>query len=57
MLEGAGLVAPEMQIATAPYVIGFLNGAASLIDYGLTSCNEGWGDQLIPLTREIKACF
>ena len=37
VLEDAGLVAPEMQISTAPFVIGFLNGMASLIDYGQSS--------------------
>lgn len=43
-IQEAGLVAPEAQIATAPYLIGYLNGVTSLIDNGLTSCNRGFGD-------------
>lgn len=43
-VQEAGLVAPEAQIATAPYLIGYLNGVSSLIDNGLTSCNRGFGD-------------
>lgn len=38
-----GLVAPASQIATAPNLIGFLNGATSLVDIGLTSCDSGFG--------------
>jgi hypothetical protein len=33
-VQEAGLVAPEAQIATAPYLIGYLNGVTSLIDSG-----------------------
>lgn len=43
-VQEAGLVAPEAQIATAPYLIGYLNGVSSLIDNGLTSCHRGFGD-------------
>merc|ERR1712110_85748 len=42
-LAGTDLVAPEFQIFTAPFAIGFLNGMMSLIDNGLTSCGEGFG--------------
>eukprot|EP01122_Echinamoeba_exundans_P008354 TRINITY_DN275_c0_g1_i1.p1 TRINITY_DN275_c0_g1~~TRINITY_DN275_c0_g1_i1.p1 ORF type:complete len:1994 (-),score=503.35 TRINITY_DN275_c0_g1_i1:77-6058(-) len=37
-----GLVSPAAQIATAPNLIGFLNGATSLVDIGLTSCDSGF---------------
>jgi hypothetical protein len=33
-VQEAGLVAPEAQIATAPNLIGYLNGVTSLIDNG-----------------------
>ena len=39
----ANLTAPEGQLVTAPYLIGFLNAAASLIRYGLCSCAGGVG--------------
>ena len=41
----ANLVAPEAGLATAPYLIGFLNGMLSLIDNGLSSCLGGFGRQ------------
>jgi uncharacterized protein (DUF1501 family)/uncharacterized protein (DUF1800 family) len=37
-----GLVSPASQIATAPNVVGWLNGVTSLIDNGLTSCDYGF---------------
>jgi len=37
------LVAPEFQIFNAPLVVGFINGMMSLIDYGVSSCNQGFG--------------
>ena len=43
-IEDAGLVSPEAQLATAPLTIGYLNGIASLINFGLTSCGRGFGD-------------
>jgi len=39
----AGLVAPEAQLGTAPYLVGFLNGMASLVDHGLNPCYNGFG--------------
>merc|ERR1711998_500854 len=39
----SGLVAPEFQIFTAPFAVGFLNGITSLIDNGLVECEEGFG--------------
>tara|TARA_B110000091_G_C13676270_1_gene415879 strand:- start:8 stop:844 length:837 start_codon:yes stop_codon:yes gene_type:complete len=38
-----GLVAPEAQLNTAPYLVTLLNGLTSLVDYGLTSCFNGFG--------------
>lgn len=42
-IADAGLVSPESQIATAPLVVGYLNGISSLINNGLTSCDRGFG--------------
>jgi cullin-associated NEDD8-dissociated protein 1 len=39
----SGVAAPEFQIFTAPFAVGFLNGLTSLIDHGLVSCEEGLG--------------
>eukprot|EP00040_Diaphanoeca_grandis_P028845 m.167802 g.167802 ORF g.167802 m.167802 type:complete len:2710 (-) comp31477_c0_seq1:197-8326(-) len=45
-VAAAGLVSPESQLSTAPFVIGFLNGMNSLIDVGLSSCDYGFGDSI-----------
>ena len=42
-LTAAQLTAPEAQLATGPNLIEFLNGMFSLVDYGLTSCDLGFG--------------
>ena len=39
----AGLFAPEAGIATGPWLLGYLNGMTSLIEQGLTSCDNGFG--------------
>jgi len=44
LVQEAGLFAPEAEIATAPSMIGFLNGMTSLIRYGLVSCHYGFGN-------------
>ncbi|MGB1605335.1 MAG: DUF1800 family protein, partial [Promethearchaeia archaeon] len=46
-IESAGLVAPEFQLGTAPYLVGLLNGMFSLISYGLTTCGNGFGSSVI----------
>ena len=57
------LASPEAELATAPWVVGWLNGMYSLIDYGLThhavgkgggfGTGWGWGSvQKGPLARE-----
>ncbi|CAJ1332243.1 unnamed protein product [Effrenium voratum] len=38
-----GLVAPEFQIYTPPNALAFANGMCSLIDAGLSDCNQGFG--------------
>ena len=45
LIADHGLVSPESQLATAPFMVGFMNGMASLIENGLTSCDRGFGDQ------------
>ena len=42
-LAAAGLYAPEAGLATAPFLIGLLNGLVSLVDLGLSSCSYGFG--------------
>ena len=42
-LADAGLYAPEAGLATSPFLIGLLNGLVSLVDYGLSSCWDGFG--------------
>ena len=39
---GAGLVAPESQLLTAPRTIAWLNGMMSLVTFGLSNCNGGF---------------
>ena len=39
----ASLYAPEAELLTTPYVIGYMNGIASLADNGLTGCDGGFG--------------
>ena len=55
-VQEAGLVAPEAQIATGPYLIGYLNGVASLIDNGLTSCDRGFGDVYSQAAEGDRLC-
>ena len=43
--QEAGLVAPEAQIMTSPYLVSWVNGMLSLARYGLTSCHKGFGNQ------------
>lgn len=50
-VSDAGLVAPEAQIMDSPRLINFLNGVASLIDQGLTSCSDGFGYSFHELGR------
>lgn len=47
-VSAAGLYAPEAQLGTAPFVVGFLNGVASLINNGLTNCRNGFGSPWLP---------
>ena len=53
-VEKALLTAPEAQLATAPFLVGYLNGLRSLIDNGLTNGYKGWGSGYVqmPLQRE-----
>ena len=38
-----GLVSPGSSMLTSPLTIGMLNGESSLIRFGLTGCDAGWG--------------
>ena len=39
----AALVSPEATVLDMPKVIGLLNGLTSIVQFGLSSCNGGWG--------------
>ena len=39
----ANLFSPEATLMTTPNIIGFLNGMSSLIRFGLTDCDSGFG--------------
>eukprot|EP01043_Picozoa_sp_COSAG02_P008440 COSAG02_NODE_270_length_26392_cov_29.151980_3_plen_1648_part_00 len=39
----AGLYAPEAEILITPFLIGYMNGMAALVDDGLTPCGGGFG--------------
>lgn len=41
----ATLVSPEATLLDMPKMIGLLNGLTSLVKYGLSSCEGGWGIQ------------
>jgi cullin-associated NEDD8-dissociated protein 1 len=51
-VENALLTAPEAQLATAPFLVGYLNGLRSLIDNGLTHFNGGFGGGYVQMPRE-----
>jgi hypothetical protein len=42
-LARASLYAPEAEILTTPFMIGYMNGVAELVDGGLSSCGRGFG--------------
>ena len=46
VVADAGLYAPETQIMSGPMLIGYLNGLYSLVTYGLSSCETGFGTGL-----------
>jgi len=48
----ATLVAPEFEIFTPPYAVGFLNGMVELINSGLRSCNGGFGETQFTCNEE-----
>merc|ERR1712072_656211 len=37
------VVAPEFQIFTAPWAVGFINGVLSMIEHGVSACEKGLG--------------
>ena len=39
----ASLVSPEATLLVMPKIVGLLNGLTSLVKYGLSSCEGGWG--------------
>ena len=46
-LQEMGLVSPESEIRTTPAIIKYLGGFISLIRFGLTKCNDGFGSTLL----------
>jgi len=41
-VEKAKLVSPESQLLTAPYIVGFINGLISLVNWGFSDCYDGF---------------
>ncbi len=39
----ADLTSPEAELSTTPWVVGFFNGVSSLVRFGLTTCEDGFG--------------
>ena len=52
-VANAEMVAPEAELGTAPYMVGFLNGMTSLIKHGLTDCDWGFASNK---NRKGKSC-
>jgi len=46
LIGDRGFVSPEAALLDTPKIIGMLNGAFSLINYGLTACSGGFGPYL-----------
>jgi hypothetical protein len=46
LIGDSGFVSPEAALLDTPKIIGMLNGAISLVNFGLTSCNGGYGPAL-----------
>jgi len=44
----SSLFAPEEQLSTGPYHIGYLNGMISFVKYGLSNYNSGFGPSNLP---------
>ena len=42
---GSSLVSPEATLLDMPKMIGLLNGLTSLVKFGLSSCDGGWGNE------------
>merc|ERR1719498_370888 len=41
------LVSPEAQLLNSPLIVGYLNGIMSLVDNGLTRCQNGFGEPIM----------
>merc|ERR1711959_234955 len=52
----SGVFAPEFQIFTAPWAIGLTNGLMSMIDYGVSECDDGFGPRHPSGTGSAAAC-
>eukprot|EP00051_Salpingoeca_urceolata_P032686 m.16891 g.16891 ORF g.16891 m.16891 type:complete len:2374 (-) comp5352_c0_seq1:24-7145(-) len=42
-IQAADLVSPELALVQSPLVMNYLNGMVSLVDKGLSSCDDGFG--------------
>ena len=52
----ANLYAPEAQLGTAPFLMGFLNGVSSLVRFGLTTCASGFGSTAVASRSGSRRC-
>ena len=55
-IANAEMVAPEAELGTAPYMVGFLNGMTSLIKHGLTDCEYGFASDKNRNRSPSKKC-
>lgn len=46
-IKAASLKSPEGMVLSGPKIVRFLNGIFSLVDWGLTSCWGGFGEEII----------
>ena len=54
-MADSGLVAPQMEIMTPPFLLGLLNSVHTLVSGGFTSCNSGFGTWRTP-SRDRRNC-
>ncbi len=53
----ADLVSPEATLLDGPKVIGLVNGLTSLVKFGLSSCDGGWGYEYCRERRYSKSAL
>lgn len=54
-IGNANLVSPEATLLDMPKIIGLINGLNSMVNYGMSSCGDGWGPQRCYEQKYIKS--